>query len=192
MLRKYPTAEHWNRVQFSDEVHFDWGLQLQEDPKQQDKLTTWIEYLYFEYWWLDRYTRAIQRHRPEHDEAWQKLVDTKAVDPNETPELIRTEESALQRAVTSLDAAQERISEAHANIGTITTLMQLDPCGLRIPASEQTRMLSAFTEELHSAQRALRSLEPLHSKIVDFLDRTSAFGKAMGTMPCRPFAANGH
>ncbi|KAF2188832.1 hypothetical protein K469DRAFT_765828 [Zopfia rhizophila CBS 207.26] len=30
-------------------------FQLDEDPARQDKLTTWIEYLGYEYWWYDQY-----------------------------------------------------------------------------------------------------------------------------------------
>ncbi|PHH90253.1 hypothetical protein CDD83_4161 [Cordyceps sp. RAO-2017] len=48
-------------------------FQLNEDPKQQDKLTTWIEYLCFEYWWLDRYTKSIKRLQPDYDKAWQDV-----------------------------------------------------------------------------------------------------------------------
>ncbi|KAF2191726.1 hypothetical protein K469DRAFT_731939 [Zopfia rhizophila CBS 207.26] len=31
-------------------------FQLNKDPAQQDKLTTWIKYLGYKYWWYDQYT----------------------------------------------------------------------------------------------------------------------------------------
>lgn len=34
-------------------------FELDEDPKKQDRLTAWIEYLNFEYWWLDQYTQVL-------------------------------------------------------------------------------------------------------------------------------------
>lgn len=39
---------------------FDRPFKLMEDPIEQDNLTTWIEYLNFEYWWLDGY--ATEQH----------------------------------------------------------------------------------------------------------------------------------
>lgn len=44
-------------------------FQLQKDPTQQDALTTWIEYLNYEYFWLDWFTNASQRQKPGHDKA---------------------------------------------------------------------------------------------------------------------------
>ncbi|KAL8354435.1 hypothetical protein RB601_004027 [Gaeumannomyces tritici] len=43
-------------------------FELSQDPKQQGKLETWIEYLCFEYWWLDLFTRAIERRQQKRDE----------------------------------------------------------------------------------------------------------------------------
>ncbi|KAK2020735.1 hypothetical protein LX32DRAFT_294844 [Colletotrichum zoysiae] len=47
-------------------------FKLDEDPKKQDKLTTWIEYLSYECWWLDKYTSDIERLEPHHDKGWQE------------------------------------------------------------------------------------------------------------------------
>ncbi|KAI8722513.1 hypothetical protein NCS52_00395300 [Fusarium sp. LHS14.1] len=49
------------------------SLSLKEDPAQQDKLTTWLEYLGFEFWWLDKHASDIQRLAPEHNKAWKEL-----------------------------------------------------------------------------------------------------------------------
>ncbi|KAK4068353.1 hypothetical protein Purlil1_13802 [Purpureocillium lilacinum] len=72
-------------------------FQLQENPKLQDKLTTWIEYLCFEYWWLDRHTDAIERLKPNHDRRWQELVDKKIPKTLETEDSVRTTPSSMQR-----------------------------------------------------------------------------------------------
>jgi hypothetical protein len=71
-------------------------FQLDEDPKQQDKLTAWIEYLNFEYSWYDRYTRSFKRLQPEYDEAWQKLVDSGVLRPGETDVTLRIKASLLR------------------------------------------------------------------------------------------------
>lgn len=51
---------------------FTQPFQLQKDPTQQDALTTWVEYLNYEYFWLDWFSNAIQRLKPDHDKAWRK------------------------------------------------------------------------------------------------------------------------
>lgn len=52
-------------------------------------MTTWIEYLNYEHWWLDKYTSDIERLEPDHDKAWQELVDLKILRPHETKEFLR-------------------------------------------------------------------------------------------------------
>ncbi|GKU13372.1 unnamed protein product, partial [Fusarium langsethiae] len=44
---------------------FTQPFELDEDPKKQHGLTTWIEYLNYEYWWLDKYTSDIERLQRE-------------------------------------------------------------------------------------------------------------------------------
>jgi hypothetical protein len=58
--------------------HFD------EDPKRQDKVTTWIECFNFECSWHDKYTRSVKSLKPRHDQAWKKLVHSVVLRPGET------------------------------------------------------------------------------------------------------------
>lgn len=96
-------ADHYFRV-YVEQVKrrlaqhgFTRTFQLEADPKRQDKLTTWIEYLNYEYSWYDRYARSVKRLQPQHDEDWEKLVDSGALRPSETEEYLLTDESAFQR-----------------------------------------------------------------------------------------------
>lgn len=70
-------------------------FQLHEDVQQQDKLTTWIEYLAFEYAWCDRYTRLAKRRQPEYDAAWKKLVDSGALRDGETMDYLYSDEGTF-------------------------------------------------------------------------------------------------
>jgi hypothetical protein len=45
---------------------FTEDFQLLEDPQQQDQRLTWIEYLEFEYWWLDRRTNSVGATQQQH------------------------------------------------------------------------------------------------------------------------------
>lgn len=71
---------------------FTEAFELLEEPKQQSERVTWIEYLEFEYWWLDRYTGSVQRYQEQHDAAWGKLVQSGVLRDGETEEdLLRSE-----------------------------------------------------------------------------------------------------
>ncbi|CAH0000226.1 unnamed protein product [Clonostachys byssicola] len=48
-------------------------FRLHPDPMQQDPLTTWIEYLAYEYWWLDHYTEALDGTQEKLRELWERV-----------------------------------------------------------------------------------------------------------------------
>ncbi|KAI1077029.1 hypothetical protein F5B20DRAFT_572505 [Whalleya microplaca] len=81
-------------------------FQYQEDPLQQDKLTTWIEYLGFEYARYERYIHVIKLRQPMFDEAWKVLVDSGVLRPSETYEYICTPASSSERRA-EREAAQD-------------------------------------------------------------------------------------
>ena len=88
---------------------FERSFQLNEDPDRQDQLTTWIEYLGFEYVEYDKHANTVERLQQQYDEAWKKLVDSKVLKPFETEEAfdylfsiqLQGEESEAQKAVQS-------------------------------------------------------------------------------------------
>ncbi|KAH6881141.1 hypothetical protein B0T10DRAFT_361952, partial [Thelonectria olida] len=90
---------------------FTQPFELDEDPKKQDKLTIWIEYLNYEYWWLDKYTGDIERLEPDHDKAWQELVDMDILRPHETKEFVRTAASGME-CQTEEDQAMKAVQRA--------------------------------------------------------------------------------
>lgn len=57
-----------------------------EDPRRQNERVTWIEYLEFEYWWMDNNSKIVQRHKPSRDVAWKELVRSAVLRPGETAE----------------------------------------------------------------------------------------------------------
>lgn len=126
---------------------FTQPFHLQEDPKLQDKLATWIEYLCFEYWWLDRHTDSIERLEPDHDRRWQELVDKKIPKPYETKNSIQTTPSSMQRQRED-DQAWEAKEAAQAEAGRVYLLTQKDPRRLSIPEEKRKRMLHAATTKL--------------------------------------------
>lgn len=65
---------------------FSEAFELHEDPKKQGGRETWIEYLEFEYWWLNRYSRPVQHFQRSHDDAWKDLVASGVLRDGETEE----------------------------------------------------------------------------------------------------------
>jgi hypothetical protein len=103
-------------------------FQLDKDPTRQDKLTTWIEYLAYEYWWYDR-RMLSKRQQRRHDEAWRKLVDSGVLTSSDTEEFICSMKSAFleqvkeRRAKASVESAKSdtmRIQKALSDPRRIT------------------------------------------------------------------------
>ncbi|KAI1736718.1 hypothetical protein F4680DRAFT_254677 [Xylaria scruposa] len=49
--------------------NFTEPFHLNEDPRRQDKRTTWIEYLNFEYWWLQKHNASVEALESRYDKA---------------------------------------------------------------------------------------------------------------------------
>ncbi|KAK7429741.1 hypothetical protein QQZ08_003767 [Neonectria magnoliae] len=82
----YAKAVHRRLAQHN----FTRPFKLDEDIKKQDRLTTWIEYLNYEYWWFDRYVESFKRSKCDREEVWQELVDGKLLTDRETRGHLRT------------------------------------------------------------------------------------------------------
>ncbi|KAL3957298.1 hypothetical protein ACCO45_007876 [Purpureocillium lilacinum] len=150
---------------------FTRALLLQEDPKQQDKLTTWIEYLCFEYWWLDWYNDSIERLEPDHDKRWQELVDKKIPKPHETKDLIRTTPSSMERG-REREQAWEAKQVAEADAKRVYFLTQEDPRRLTIPIEKRMLMLEAARKKLVAAQERYEFTRRRVSMITNFIRAT--------------------
>ncbi|KAL8369539.1 hypothetical protein RB595_000055 [Gaeumannomyces hyphopodioides] len=68
------------------EYGFSEDFQPLEDPAQQGERVTWIEYLEFEYWWLDRRARSVQRYQQRRDAIWKELLRSGVLRDGETEE----------------------------------------------------------------------------------------------------------
>ncbi|CAM1501499.1 Fc.00g034830.m01.CDS01 [Cosmosporella sp. VM-42] len=141
-----------------EQHHFTQPFHLEEDPKQQDALTTWTEYLNFEYWWLDRYTRSFERLKPAHDQAWAELVDSKVLVPDETQESVRTDASSMQLE-REIQRAVKAVESANSEAERIYTLTQEDSQRLQIPESKRISMRQDATAALKRAREQLQEIK---------------------------------
>ena len=154
--------------------NFTGPIQFDKDPKKQNKLTTWIEYLEYECWWLDRYIHSIENCRPDYDKAWQELVDLKVLKPHETQEYLRTVTSynAQQREV---DQATEDVKREMSDAERIYMKIYKDPEGVHIPPRECISMMKAVTGRLRAAKARRHSVWMRSCYISTYLDKTSHY-----------------
>ncbi|KAG5801990.1 hypothetical protein H9Q71_013424 [Fusarium xylarioides] len=156
---------------------FTQPFELDEDPKKQDKLMTWIEYLNYEYWWLDKYTSDIKRLEPEHDKLWQELIDENILRPHETKDFVRTDASGMERE-TEKDQAIKAVQRMESKAKRIYVLTQEDPKRLHIPKAKRIMMLKHGAEELLAAKRRLEQARRRSHLIVQFVRATFDYDEA--------------
>lgn len=130
-------------------------FELNQDPEQQGKLETWIEYLYFEYWWLDLFTLAIEQRQQKCDEVWRKLGDAAALRPGETTDYIRTEQCAML-CVDEERQARADVKRAKEIVEDILEATRLD---LRRPSSPQSERIPRLQQGHQGVDRAQMLLE---------------------------------
>lgn len=70
---------------------------LKEDPNDQGKLSTWIEYLAFELLCLELYSTASMKLKEDYDQKWEKLVQSGFLMPSETETSVQTRKAKKER-----------------------------------------------------------------------------------------------
>ncbi|KAI9163526.1 hypothetical protein HJFPF1_05143 [Paramyrothecium foliicola] len=156
---------------------FNQPFELDQDPKKQDKLTTWIEYLNYEYWWLDTYTREIERLEPEHDKLWQELVGKNVLKAHDTKDFVRTDESAMERE-TEKAQTWKAVEKAEDEGTRIYHLTQKDPRRLRIPRPKRISMMRHAAEKIFAAKRRSAEARRRSFLVVQFVRATFGYDDA--------------
>ncbi|KAF4943311.1 hypothetical protein FGADI_13500 [Fusarium gaditjirri] len=154
-------------------------FELDEDPEKQDKLTTWIEYLNYECWWLDKYTRDIERLELQHDELWQDLVNKKILRPHETKNFLHNTLIPIERTH-KRENAEKKVERAESEAKRIYALTQKDPKRLSIPKATRVAMLKQSTERLLAAKRQLELTRIRNDGLKQFIQATFDYDAAKG------------
>ncbi|KAL2877654.1 hypothetical protein SGCOL_006991 [Colletotrichum sp. CLE4] len=150
---------------------------LDEDPTKQDRLTTWIEYLNYECWWLDKCISDIQRLKPEHDKLWQELVEKEILKPHETKEFIRTDTSGMEAELEE-HQARKAVQRAESEARKIFTTTQENPDRARIPKAKRISLLKCGTEKLLAAKRRFEQIQSRNDRITEFIRATFNYDEA--------------
>ncbi|KAE9961328.1 hypothetical protein BLS_002497 [Venturia inaequalis] len=125
-------------------------FQLDLDLSQQDKLTTWIEYLNYEYLRYEDFSTKVRRGHRHDNKAWKKLVDSVALRPEETKEFLCSVDCGWQQA-----AERERAEEHMKAVRRVVVSVEQV-----IATPRQSRVSSqALQQRLLAAQLKLRGAE---------------------------------
>ncbi|KAF2257131.1 hypothetical protein BU26DRAFT_546274 [Trematosphaeria pertusa] len=147
-------------------------FQLDEDAARQDKITTWIEYLGYEYWWYDYYIGITRSHQKRHDNAWKKLVDSEVLRPGETEEVVCNIDTTFQDAGEK-EIAKKAMQSAKLAVSSAETTIAKGQSKLS-PQTLQQRLLAARSK-LETTQAKYESLKRRSDCITEFIQRTEDY-----------------
>ncbi|RMZ75474.1 hypothetical protein DV738_g5461, partial [Chaetothyriales sp. CBS 135597] len=155
------------------------SFELDQDIAKQDKLTTWIEFLSWEYMHYNYYTQQAMRGQYRHGKAWKKLQDSGVLEPGETEAIIVTLEYRLQlsdeeeKAERAVKRAKSDVTKTKNNVERVERLL-----GSRYgPEAYQRVMqnLKEAEEDLQLAEEAFGRLRHRNGCINRFVKATESY-----------------
>ena len=133
------------------QYEFTRPFQFLQDAAKQDQLTTWIEYLCYEfsveYWYDD----VIKRGRPVYNKAWKTLVDSGVLEPFETEEIICGTAMSLVCRQREWDEGLQNLRSAEAALEELLPDAEIraQMVAVRGAARESFESFTARYEALH-------------------------------------------
>lgn len=143
-------------------------FKLDEDPERQDKLTTWIEYLDYEYWLYDKDMRIVKRLQPQYDAAWKELVDSQVLRPFETEEFICDVDSAFQRG-SEEERAEKAVEATRVGVASAERAIS-DPRRSHLSQQALQQRLATAESKLDAANKSLESIKRRNDLVHEFLE----------------------
>ncbi|KAJ9137658.1 hypothetical protein NKR23_g8955 [Pleurostoma richardsiae] len=99
-------------------------FEFNEDPKKQDQLTTWIEYLAYEHNFYSCRYAWYKRREKWYEAQWNKLVDSGVLGPRETYEFIWNDECTFQHE--TFDLCTAKIGGGPRQVGFSNAVIRVD------------------------------------------------------------------
>ena len=153
---------------------FTESFQLQKNLMQQDALTTWIEYLNFEYFWLDWFSNAVQRLKSNRDKIWQKLIDFKMLRSHEIETFLQIFRN-LNQSNADKKHAWKTVKRTTSKIKQIYTLIQSDSRRMNILWQIHIWLLRAVKRALLAAKIRLISIKRQTDLVLEFIRETNRY-----------------
>ncbi|KAF2452264.1 hypothetical protein BDY21DRAFT_425265 [Lineolata rhizophorae] len=107
--------------------NFNRPLQLMKDPRKQTEWTTWLEYLNFEQWWLERHATAAEAREQQYHQAWKRLLEAVRSLPKVGTEFHGTKDNldSLDAATAAAALGSSQTRQRRQNTGTVSLAKQL-------------------------------------------------------------------
>lgn len=154
---------------------FTKAFEFDIDPSRQDKLTTWIEYLNYEYSWLDKHRRYLTKLQPAYDKGWQKLVDSGVLRPGETAAGFCNMASAIQ-SQSEEDAAKKAVDHAKQAGRVVMEKAMHDPkFRSKHPKPVRVRMMKQAAFRIKAMQDSLAEVTRRGDLITEFVQEISGY-----------------
>jgi hypothetical protein len=141
-------------------------FELDEDVARQDKLTTWIEYLGYEYWWYDQYSIS-KRDQQRYDHAWEKLVNSNVLRLGESEEVIMQFDSIVQCA-----SEREEAEEAERSATAALLSAKKAVSNAQQPKLSMQEQLVAAQVRLEETKKRHESIKRRNNLITEFIQQT--------------------
>ena len=146
-------------------------------------MTTWIEYLGLEYWWLDRHQDSVNRLEPDYNERWQQMVVLKVLKPHETKDFIRTTPSSMERGREQDQAWTMKVA-AEAEAKRLRLRKPADLERICVSEEEHLRVLQAAKAKAAVAHERYESTKRRVDIITSFIRATFDYEDAKRNAAC--------
>ncbi|PGG98115.1 hypothetical protein GX51_06964 [Blastomyces parvus] len=142
-------------------------IELDEDLTRQDKLTTWAEYLAFEYYIYEvhEFSEAQQQFI---DDAWKKLVESKVLSPTDTQESLCSAEASSERW-NRLERAEKAVESAKHALARAKKTASAQRYPHKVSAEEPPPDLLKAQQQLNAVEKEYASIKKRHDPIVEFV-----------------------
>ncbi|OJD28529.1 hypothetical protein ACJ73_00056 [Blastomyces percursus] len=148
-------------------------FQLDEDAARQDKLTTWIEYLAYEYWWYELYAPS-KRQQQRYEKAWKKLVHSGVLTPSDTEESICSVESGY-RDQARVKSAEKAMRSAQSIVALAERAVSDRPDIDRRLEEYRQRILQKARSRLDMAVKEYNTIKKRYDLTLEFAGDTKFY-----------------
>ncbi|KAG5982688.1 hypothetical protein E4U54_006351, partial [Claviceps lovelessii] len=163
---------------------FTQPFRLAEDSKQQDELTTWIEYLGFEYWWLDHYLASAERCAEKYRKACEEHTKSGLFTDDETPEYFRTD-AGKYHFKAPLAKVREALVDAELKARALEEYFEKDPEGVNTSKEQRTEMVKEAEERVAAAREAADVVFQRYKRVCEFCRKTRYYDASKTILDCQ-------
>ena len=156
-------------------------FRLKQKMKEQDLLSTWVEYFYFEARWFNfwrRFTRSLER---EYQDDFQILIDNRVLRDAETPQDVENFDAKLGESEEK--RALEGLQTSNATVALLDAKLA-QPAATPEESAELQKLLDEAREARADAEKCHWKTRQRNRLVREFLRSTRQHREEHGNMRC--------